>query len=67
MYECVACLYVCTTLIQCLWGPEEGVRFSELELQMAVCHREKNLGLLEEDWMLLTSKPFRIMSNYKMN
>jgi len=51
----------CKHVYECLQRPEEGNPL-ELELHVTVCHRiygfgELSSGLLQEYWMLLTTKP----------
>lgn len=55
-------VFMCTTCVQWLWGPEEGTRWSGTDF-MDVCellcgHWELNLRPLQEQQVLSTTVPF---------
>lgn len=58
MYDCSACVYVCTDILGACGGQKRALHFLELGLQTVVSHEpswESGAGPLQEHRVLLTT------------
>lgn len=64
MYDCFACMYVCTMCVPCTpGGQKRALEHLELELQIICEHWKLNLGPLQEHQVFLTTKRFLNLSS----
>lgn len=52
VHECLTCMYLCSTCVQCRWRPEEGIRSPRAGV-IEVC--EQPCGHWEPNWILCKS------------